>query len=396
MPEPGPDAPALRRAWVEIDTAALGRNFRRVAVAVAPARVLPVIKADAYGHGAVVTARALMPAGAVGFAVALVEEGIELRRAGISAPVLVLSPTPRGGEQALVVFDLAATLAALEPLERLEAAAAAAGREQPVHLKFDTGMTRLGLPLEDAAEAVTRVTGSRWLRLAGVMSHLAEAETPASDSNRSQLELFRELVARLPDSIRPRPSLHLANSAGALLAPETRFDQVRVGLALYGIAPAGATIDLEPAMSVRSELVQVREIPTGTRAGYGGRWTAKRPSRVGVVPVGYADGYPWRAEGRAEALVGGRRAPLAGAVSMDLILLDLTESGGETGDPVTLIGRDGAESIGAAELAAAAGTLVYEVLCHFGLRLPRRALHGGTPGVAAGVSSTTGREVAAR
>ncbi|HSM14649.1 MAG TPA: alanine racemase [Thermoanaerobaculia bacterium] len=373
MTDGGVSGSPLRRAWVEIDAGALVRNFRRVAGAVAPARVLPVVKADAYGHGVLAVAEALEPAGAPGFAVALVEEGIELRRAGFESSVLVLSPTPVGAEEALVEFDLAPAISGLDQLDRIEAMASAAGRHLPVHLKFDTGMTRLGLPAEAAREILQRVRTSRCLRLAGLMSHLAEAESPESPANRLQLERFAALVGLLGDEERSEVEVHLANSCGALFLPATRFDVVRVGLALYGAGPERSGLDLEPVMSLRAELVQVRDVAPGTRAGYGGRWVAPGPARVGVVPLGYADGYPWRAESEVEVLVRGRRARLAGAVSMDLILIDLTATGGEVGEVVTLLGEDGGERITASELARRSGTLVYEVLCHFGLRLPRFA-----------------------
>lgn len=375
-----------RRARVEIDLAALERNFRRLEARTAPSRVLPVVKADAYGHGAVAVARRLAPLGAAGVAVALVEEGIELRRAGVREAILVLSPTPRGAEEALVEFELTPAISGVDQLERIEAAGRRAGRRIPAHLKFDTGMTRLGLPPEAAAGLVERLGRSPGVALAGLMSHLAEAEDPASPANARQLAGFRELVQVLP-----RPSgtaLHLANSAGALLLPETRFDLVRCGLALYGIAPEGVEAGLEPVMSLRAELVQVRDVAAGTRAGYGGRWTAPRPTRVGVVPVGYADGYPWRAGGEAEAVLAGRRIRHAGAISMDLMLFDLGPEGGEVGDVVTLLGRDGREEITAREIAGRAGTLVYEALCHFGLRLPRRVVE--ERGSAAGAAAVAG------
>jgi alanine racemase len=318
--------------------------------------------------------------------VALVEEGIELRRAGVREAILVLSPTPRGAEEALVEFELTPAISGADQLERIEAAGTRAGRRIPVHLKFDTGMTRLGLPPDAAAGLMERLRRSPGLALAGLMSHLAEAEDPASPANARQLAAFRELVERLPrDS---GCAFHLANSAGALQLPETRFDLVRCGLALYGIAPEGVAADLEPVMSLRAELVQVRDVEVGTRAGYGGRWTASRPTRVGVVPVGYADGYPWRAGESAEALLGGRRIRHAGAVSMDLMLFDLGPAGGEVGDSVTLLGRDRGEEITAREISGRAGTLVYEVLCHFGLRLPRRAVEGRP--AAAGTATVAG------
>jgi alanine racemase len=376
MPDGGSPAAPLRRAWVEVDLGALARNFARLSKHVAPARVLPVVKADAYGHGVLAVASALEPLGAPGFAVALVEEGIELRQAGVRAPVLVLSPTPEGAEDVLIAYRLQPAVSGLDQLDRLEARAQAARAVVDVHLKFDTGMTRLGIADDVASAVLERVRRSSSVRLAGLMSHLAEAETPASPANSWQLTRFRELVGRLSAAERERVVVHLANSAGGLLAPPTRFDLVRSGLALYGLGPGRGTLGLEPVLAVRARLVLTRDVEPGTRAGYGGRWEALRASRVGVVPLGYADGYPWRAEGRAEALVRGRRAPLAGAVSMDLILLDLTDTGGEIGDVVTLLGRDGAEEITAEELADQAGTIVYEVLCHLGLRLPHNGVRG--------------------
>jgi alanine racemase len=390
LPE-GPEPwPPLRHAWVEIDVAALERNFGALSRRVAPARVLPVVKADAYGHGQTIVARALEPLGPAGFGVALVEEGIGLRRAGVRSPVLVLSPAPPGADRALLDFDLTPVISAPDQLERVEARAAAAGRRLPVHLKFDTGMTRLGFPAAEAGRWLSRARESRWLDLVGVMSHLAEAEQPESDANRAQRAAFEGVLGLLERAERERLVVHLANSAAALQAPATRFDLVRLGLVLYGVGGPARELGLEPVMSVRAELAQVREVPAGTRAGYGGRWTAARPSRVGVVPVGYADGYPWRAEGRAEAILRGRRVPLAGAVSMDLILLDLTDVGGEVGEVVTLLGRDGEERVGASELAGRAGTLPYEVLCHFGLRLPRRAARGTARSAAAGRETVAG------
>jgi len=379
LPEPAGAGASLRHAWVEIDLGALVANFERLRAAVAPARVLPVVKADAYGHGAVAVARALEPAGAAGFAVALVEEGIELRQAGVGAPVLVLSPVPVGAEGALVEFGLVPAVSGLDQLERIEACAAAAGRRLDVHLKFDTGMTRLGLPEASAAAVLARVRASGALRLAGLMSHLAEAENPESGANVAQLARFRALAGMLSAGEREHVALHLANSAGGLLSAPTRFDLVRSGLALYGAGPWRRALGLSPVMAVRAELVATRDVAAGTRAGYGGRWRAERPGRVGVVPLGYADGYPWRAEARAEALLRGRRVPLAGAVSMDLILLDLTECGGEDGEVVTLLGADGLEEVTADELALRSGTLVYEILCHFGLRLPRHARGASAP-----------------
>jgi len=371
-------APALRRARAEIDLGALERNFERLTARVAPAGVLAVVKADAYGHGAVEVARALEPRGVAGFAVALVEEALELRQAGVAAPILVLSPVPAGAFPFLRRYDLVPVVSSLEQLGVLDAHARAAGWSVGVHLKFDTGMHRLGIPSEAAAVALERVRESPVLRLEGVMSHLAEAESPESPANREQQARFDRVLGELGASERQRVAVHVANSAGALYQPGRRHDLVRLGLTLYGIDPARpqSAGDLEPVLSLVAEIVEARQVPSGARVGYGGRWVAERPSRVAIVPVGYADGYSWRLGGRAEAIARGQRVPVAGAVSMDMLALDVTESGGEVGEEVVLVGRrDGAE-VTAAELAAAAGTLPYELLCLFGLRLPRVTTRG--------------------
>ncbi len=374
MPERGaPLAPALRRARVEVDLGALERNFERVARQAAPARLLAVVKADAYGHGAVEVARCLEPLGVAGFAVALVEEGMELRRAGIGAPILVLSPVPREAFAHLRRYGLVPAVSGLDQLEALERFALESRWRVGVHLKFDTGMTRLGIPGDAAAEALARVRASRALELAGVMSHLAEAETPESPANREQGERFLRVAGLLEGEERGRVALHVANSAGALHQPARRHDLVRCGLALYGLDPARprAAGELEPVARVVAGIVQLHEAAAGTRVGYGGRWVAERPSRIAIVPVGYADGYSWRLGNRAEALLGGRRVPVAGAVSMDLLALDVTGTTAAVGDEVTLVGRDGGEEIRVGDLAAAAETVPYELLCLLGLRLPR-------------------------
>ncbi len=379
MVERGQLAPELRRARVEVDLGALERNFDRLAARVAPAGVLAVVKADAYGHGAVEVARALEPRGVAGFAVALVEEALELRQAGVKAPILVLSPVPAAAFPFLRRYALVPVVSSLDQLGLLDAHARAASWSLGVHLKFDTGMHRLGIPSEAAAAALDRVRDSPVLRLEGVMSHLAEAESPESPANREQQARFERVLSELGAGERQRVAVHFANSAGALYQPGQRHDLVRLGLALYGIDPARprAAGELEPALSLVAEIVETREVATGGRVGYGGRWVAERPSRLAIVPVGYADGYSWRLGSRAEAIARGRRVPVAGAISMDMLALDVTASGGDAGEQVVLLGRrDGAE-VSVAELAAAVGTLPYELLCLFGLRLPRVAKRGG-------------------
>lgn len=368
----------LRRAWVEIDLAALRRNFRRLAGRVEPARILAVVKADAYGHGAVAVARALEAEGGehlAGFAVATAEEAIELRDAGVSSQIVVLSPLPPEAAPVLQRFRLTPVISSLESLQAIKAFSKGNGWIAPLHLKFDTGMTRLGIDDREAATLFELLRTSPEVRLEGVMSHLAEAETPDSESNRMQQERFAAVVSLLPPAERAAMTVHLANSAGALHLPAARFDWVRLGIALYGYDSAGRlSADLEPVLSVEAEIVQVKSIAAGTRVGYGGRWVAERPSRIGIVPVGYADGYSWRLGNRAEVLVGGQRVPVVGSVSMDLLAVDVTGVAAEVGSRATLLGRQGAERISAVELAADVGTIPYQLLCLFGLRLPRRAV----------------------
>lgn len=381
MPERGVPAPALRRARVEIDLGALERNFDRVAARVAPAGVLAVIKADAYGHGAVEVARGLEPRGVAGFAVALAEEGIELRGAGVRAPILVLSPLPREAYPFLRRYRLTPAISGVDQLAALEAFALEARWPVGVHLKFDTGMSRLGMRWQDAGEILDRVRRSRGLRLEGLMSHLAEAETPDSPANDEQAARLAAIVDRLEGAERERVVVHLANSAAALHRPLERHRLVRTGLALLGLDPARprAPSELEPVASVVAEIVQLKDLAPGDRVGYGGRWVAPGASRVAIVPVGYADGYSWRLGNRGEALVGGRRAPVAGAVSMDLLALDVTGLEARVGDEVVLVGRRGDEILRVADLAAAAETVPYELLCLLGLRLPRVAVRSERP-----------------
>lgn len=372
-----PAASAAGRAHVEVDLAALERNFDRVARAVAPARVMPVVKADAYGHGAVEVARALTPRGAAGFLVARPEEGSALRRAGVAAPILVGSPAPEETLPQLQADDLEVAVSSLEQLRALERFAAARGWRPAVHLKVDTGMHRLGVGPDEVAAALELLRRSAALRWVGLMSHLADAELAASDRNAVQLAAFERIVGLLTPAERAATVVHLANSAGALRLPATRYDLVRPGFALYGGEIAGVDLGLEPVMSLKARVRQVQAVAAGEPVGYGGRWRARRPSRVGVVGVGYADGYPWRAGGAAQAVAAGFRVPVVGAVSMDLLALDLTATGVGEGDEVALLGGGGPAAVRAGELAAWCGQSPYELFCHLRLRLPRVATRDG-------------------
>lgn len=370
-------ADLLRPAWAEVDLDALVKNLRHMRRRAAPAGILAIVKAGAYGHGAAPVARALEAEGVDWLGVALVEEGADLRRAGIEGPVLVLGVAQREQLALFRRYRLTPTVSSLDQLEMWTGWTAQAPWRQPIHLKIDTGMTRLGLGMEQAAAALDRIRSSPGLELAGFLSHLADADLLDSPHNPEQVARFDALCQLLTAEERQRVLVHLGNSAGALHHPATRRGVARLGLALYGLDPSEREPDLEPVMSVRARIVLLRDVPAGTALGYGGRRVTTRPSRIAVVPVGYADGYSWRLSDRAEVLVGGRRAPVAGSVSMDMTLIDVTGHDAALGDSVTLLGRQSDEVITAAELARIAGTLPYEFLCLLGLRLTRRYWSGG-------------------
>lgn len=378
-------AGALRPAWVEVDLDALERNLARLRRRVAPARVLAVLKADAYGHGAPQTGRLLEQAGVDWAGVALLEEGAELRRAGVELPILVLGVAQASQLPLYRRYRLIPTLSSLDQVELWRTYAAAGGdaAPQPVHLKVDTGMSRLGVSLDELPVALDRLRRAPGLELAGMLSHFGEADDDGAQRNRRQERRFAAALAMLTGAERRSLVVHMANSAAALHRPASRHDLVRLGLALYGHDPAqraaaGRGDDaLEPVMALVSRVVQLRRVASGESVGYGDRWTAARPSRVAVVPVGYADGYAWRLSNRAHALVGGQRVPLVGAVTMDMVMLDLTDTAAGLGDEVVLLGAQGGERITAWELAERAGTIPYELLCLLGLRMPRRYRRGG-------------------
>lgn len=382
-------ASALRPAWVDVDLDALEHNLHAIRRRAPGVKMMAVVKADGYGHGAVGVSRALAAAGVDWLGVALLEEGAKIRRAGVEVPILVLG-TARPARIALYQrYRLVPTVSSLIELALWRDWSAGQAEPQPVHLKVDTGMGRLGVAVDEVPTALEVIRRHPRLRLAGLLSHFADADDLASPHNALQADRFEEVLRLLTPRERESVLIHMANSASALYREESRHRLVRLGLALYGVDPArrprwGADdvqpisdLDLRPVMSLLTRIVQLREVPPGTPLSYGGRTVTRRRSRIGVVPVGYADGYSWRLTGRAQALVRGRRVPVAGSVTMDMTLLDVTTTGAELGDEVVLLGRQGNEEISALELAESAGTIPWEILCHLGLRLPRRYVRAG-------------------
>ncbi|HZQ28290.1 MAG TPA: alanine racemase [Acidimicrobiales bacterium] len=367
-----------RPAWAEIDLDAIRHNARALLALAHPAALCAVVKADGYGHGAVAVARAALEAGATRLAVAVVEEGVALREAGISAPVLLLSePSSAEAMADAVAAHLTPTL---YTLAGVAAAEAAVGRRHPVavEVKVDTGMHRVGGTPDDVLAVSEAVARSPQLELAGLWTHLAVADEPDNPYTDSQLERFEEVRDKLAAAGLLPELLHAANSAGAIVHPGARYDMVRCGIALYGHAPAAAVdalglVDLRPALSLKAEVTFVKELEAGERVSYGLRWTAPAPTTVATVPLGYADGVPrrWFDMGGC-VLIDGVRRPIAGTVTMDQILVDCGPgSTVRVGDEVVLLGRQRDEEIRAEDWAEALGTISYEVLCGIGPRVRR-------------------------
>ncbi|MDB4944170.1 MAG: Alanine racemase [Labilithrix sp.] len=386
-------ADAVRPTRAEVNLAALRHNLRVVtrhayAANGERARVWPVLKADGYGHGAPAVARTLERAGAEGFCVALLEEAVELRDAGIRAPILVMggfNASSRGTCEEIAARDVVPVVYDLGQVEGLARAARANGREAVAHLKVDTGMARLGVRMNDLERFAEQLRAYPEVRIAGLMTHLACADAeegaPEAGFTAEQVARFEEATRRLGQAgaIGPAVVRHAANSA-ALLRGDAVFDAVRPGIAIFGVAsmlgaPSGVE-SLKAAMRVRSEIVDVRSIDAGEGVGYGSLFRASRPSRIATIPMGYADGLSRQLSNRGHVLVRGRRAPIVGAVSMDMSMIDVTDvPGSGLADEVVVLGSQegalGKDAIGADEVAGHAGTIAWEILTSISRRVPR-------------------------
>jgi alanine racemase len=356
-----------------VDLGLLRQNADLVSALVGPkVGLLAVVKADAYGHGALACARALEKK-VFGFGVSLVEEGVELRRGGIEAPIVVLGSFYGLSHRDVVAYRLTPVVSDVADLERFARAAdELASPRVPFHLKIDTGMSRLGIRPEGVGDFVDRARRISGVELTGICTHLGEADGDDGAFALAQLARFDEVRAGLAaGGVRPALA-HAANSAALVRFPEARYDLVRPGLLLYGHAPAHAALaGLRPVLSLRSRIVSLRQVPAGTRISYAGLFTTARATTVATVPVGYADGYSRRLSGRAEVLVAGRRAAVLGAITMDMMMVDVTGLSAQLGDEVVLLGAQGQERISAEDLAAWSGTIPWEIFCGVSKRVPR-------------------------
>lgn len=364
-----------RPAWIEIDLGVLASNFRRLRAELpSSVRLLFVAKDNAYGLGAVAASRVAVREGVELLAVYTLEEAQELRDAGIQARILLLGERLPEEVPAVLELKLEPCVGHLEQARCFAKAGRERGRPIPVHLKINTGMNRFGFPWRQAADWSRELAGWEGLEFAGVLSHFAQSDESDKTFARVQLTRFENCLAELrANGVQPR-LIHHCNSGGFLDLPEAHFDVVRVGLLAQGVFPSQACrrlSDLRPVLSVKSRVVAFQELEPGDTVGYGMRWRAERRSRVGVVPLGYGDGYP-RLRNAGEILVRGRRVPLLGGVTMDALMVDLTDLPRvELGDEVVLLGRQGEEEITAHELAAWKGSVSYDILTGWRARLPR-------------------------
>jgi len=369
-PVPETHRPTLAR----VSVAALERNFKAVQALAKPAKVMAVVKADAYGHGLMPCARLLSALGVDYFGVGFLEEGVELRRGGIEEPILVLGGIVGQQIHHFLDFDLEMTASSVYKARAIYEATVRAGKRARVHLKIDTGIGRIGQSYRTADLLFKAVAKFPELEVVGIYSHLATAEERDTTFAREQIKRFAECVeqAKLV-GIEP-PFVHIANSAGLLNFPEAKLTMVRPGLAIYGqhASPDLATkLALEPAMSLRSEIVYIKKVRKGDGISYGLTWRAPRDTWVATIPIGYGDGYPRALSNKAPVLIGGTRYPVVGAVCMDQIMVDLGDDYFKVGEEVILWGKQGDEEIALWELCELADMIPYELPILLTGRVPR-------------------------
>ena len=362
-----------RAVWAEIDLEAIRHNIGEIQNRMrGGAKLCAVVKANAYGHGAVAVARTAVEAGASYLAVAILEEALELRAAGFCEPVLILGHTPEAQAPQIVAHAVTQTVFSLEAAEALSAAAVQQRKTAKVHLKVDTGMGRIGVRPEEAGALAARIARLPGIELEGVFSHFASSDSADKTAAERQLARFREALRSIEAAGVRVAIRHIANSAAILEIPEAHFDMVRAGIILYGLWPSeevARSAALRPAMRLKARVAYVKEVPAGEAISYGGVFRTARRSRIATLPIGYADGYTRRLSGRAEVEVNGALAPVVGRICMDQCMLDVSDAGEvRAGDEVTLFG--GAR-MSAQALAQLLGTIHYEVVCTVGARVPR-------------------------
>jgi alanine racemase len=365
----------LRPTTVYVELAALRHNLAVIKNRVGRARVMAIVKANAYGHGLIRTSKELLASGADALGVAFLEEGIALRRAGVTAPILVLGGIIGNQIAHFLEYDLEITASSPFKLQQIEEIAKETNKRAKIHLKIDTGMERIGIHHDNAPKLFEAAVAAKHCDLAGVFSHFACCDSADKTFTRLQLERFEHATSWFERRSLPVPPRHIASSGAVLQHPDSFFDMVRPGLILYGIYPGDEverSIALEPALSLKTRVVYFKVVKEGSPVSYGGTWVAKKDTRVVTLPVGYGDGYGRLLSGKAEVLIHGRRHPVIGRITMDAMMVDIDGHSAFNGDEVTLIGKDGGDRISCEELARHLGTIPYEVLTSINTRVPRK------------------------
>ncbi|MCK9230836.1 MAG: alanine racemase [Syntrophales bacterium] len=370
------------RNWVEIDLDSFRHNWNEIRRLVGGGvRVMQVVKADAYGHGAIEISRAALKNGVFCLGVANADEGVQLRVSGISAPIVILSPPTSSEVDEIIKYSLTPCVSDPSFARELDRRCAGRNGRLPVHVEVDTGMGRGGLLYRDAVRAIEMIAGLEHVAIEGVFSHFSVSECIDDDYNHLQGRLFRELLEELEKRGINIPLKHLSNSGGVINFPEYHFNLVRPGIMTYGIHPGRETrsrVNLIPVMTFKTTILLMKEVGAGYSIGYGRTYRTKGPARIATIPVGYGDGYGAVLSNRSEALVRGRRVPVVGRISMDMCTLDVTDVPGcSVGDEVVLLGRQGSASLPAKEIAEQSSTIGYEVVCALGKRAPRVFLNRG-------------------
>jgi len=371
---PADRVPPTHRAWVEVNLAAIRSNVQAIRRLLAPStQLMSVVKADGYGHGAVAVACTALSAGASWLAVATLDEGIHLRRAGIEAPILLFGPAISKEEvEAVVEHRLQPTVCSLDQARRFSEAGLGTVL---IHLKVDTGMSRLGVTWQEGQDLVSALKALPNVTVASLYSHLATADATDRGAAAEQCRRFAHLVDTLEAGGARPPLAHLANSAATLAIPRTHFDLVRIGLAQYGIHPAShfrPMVSLQPALSVKARIIFIKTVPAGTGVSYGHTFQTGRPTRLATVAIGYGDGVTRALSNQIDLLLRGRRVRQVGTITMDQCLIDVTEvPEASEGDTTTLLGKDGIEIVRIGDWAERLGTIPYEILTALSARLPR-------------------------
>lgn len=364
-----------RPVWAEIDLEAIRHNVRLLKRFIpSPTLFMAVVKANGYGHGAVPVARAALEAGANWLGVALVEEGVELRQAGIKSPIQILSEPPSTAARLAVENELIPTVCSKEVAEAISAAAQKGGQKAKIHVKVDTGMNRIGIYPEQVTSFIKYLNSLPSVEVEGLFTHFAVANHPENPYTEEQLSKFKRVLEKL-DREDLTPSLkHAANSAATIFFPSAHLDMVRIGIAMYGLYPSPASrerVSLRPALQLKAKVSFVKELPAGQGVSYGLTYRSQEPTQIATLPLGYGDGYSRLLSNKSEVLIGGQRRPVVGNVCMDQLMVDIGAEKVKVGDEAVLIGQQQAQEISVEELAEILGTINYEVVCNLSPRVPR-------------------------